>query len=90
MSLGNLLEEVKAQRKMDYELRFDGALLKHGRVCVPDDPSIKQTILVEAYSSAYAMHSGSTKMYQTLREHCWWQCMKREITEYVARCLICQ
>lgn len=29
-----LIEEVKAQHRMDYELRFDGTLLKHDRVCL--------------------------------------------------------
>ena len=44
----------------------------------------------EAHSSAYAMHLGSTKMYHTLKEHYWWKGMKRDIIEFVSRCLTCQ
>ena len=44
----------------------------------------------EAHSSAYAMHPGSTKMYHTLKEHYWWKGMKRDIAEFVSRCLTCQ
>ena len=44
----------------------------------------------EAHSSAYAMHPGSTKMYHTLREHYWWRGMKKDVAEFVSRCLICQ
>ena len=44
----------------------------------------------EAHSSAYAMHPRSTKMYHTLKEHYWWKDMKRDITEFVSRCLTCQ
>ncbi|KAI5351435.1 hypothetical protein L3X38_004326 [Prunus dulcis] len=29
-------------------------------------------------------------MYHTLREHYWWPFMKKEIAEYVKKCLICQ
>ncbi|KAI5350782.1 hypothetical protein L3X38_003673 [Prunus dulcis] len=29
-------------------------------------------------------------MYHTLREHYWWPFMKKEIAEFVRRCLICQ
>ena len=44
----------------------------------------------EVHSSAYAMHPGSTKMYHTLKEHYWWKGMKRDIAEFVSRCLTCQ
>ena len=44
----------------------------------------------EAHSSAYVMHPGSTKMYNTLREHYWWKGMKKEIEDFVSRCLTCQ
>jgi hypothetical protein len=29
-------------------------------------------------------------MYQDLKNKYWWSSMKRDITEYVSRCLICQ
>ena len=57
---------------------------------MPRDEEVKQAILEEAHSSAYAMHPGSTKMYRTLRKFYWWPGMKREIAEFVAKCLICQ
>ena len=36
------------------------------------------------------MHLGSTKMYKTLKEHYWWNGMKKEIASFVSRCLTCQ
>ncbi|KAA0041502.1 DNA/RNA polymerases superfamily protein [Cucumis melo var. makuwa] len=68
----------------------DGALMKYDMLCVLKDQTLKDQILEEAYSSAYAMHPSSTKMYRTLKKHYWWPGMKREITEYVAKCLIYQ
>ena len=59
-------------------------------MCVPDIDELKREIMEEAHSSAYAMHPGSTKMYNTLREHYWWKGMKKEIADFVSRCLICQ
>ena len=59
------------------------------RLCVPDVIELKKEILEEAHSSPYAMHPG-TKMYRTLKENYWWQGMKKEITEHVSRCLVCQ
>jgi hypothetical protein len=65
-------------------------LVFKGRICVPDNEELKKDILKEAHSSPYAMHPGSTKMYRGLRENYWWPNMKREIAEYVSRCLVCQ
>ncbi|XP_017635515.1 uncharacterized protein LOC108477479 [Gossypium arboreum] len=36
------------------------------------------------------MHPGSNKLYQDLRELYWWPGLKREVTEYVSKCLTCQ
>ena len=68
----------------------DETLLYRNRLCVPSDPDLKHEILEEAHCSAYAMHPGSTKMYRTIRENYWWPNMKREIADFVSRCLSCQ
>ena len=60
------------------------------RLCVPDVIELKKEIMEEAHSSAYAMHPGSTKLYRTLKDHYWWRGMKREIAEFVSKCLTCQ
>ena len=60
------------------------------RLCVLDVIELKKEIMEEAHSSAYAMPPGSTKMYRTLRDHYWWRGMKREIAEFVFKCLTCQ
>ena len=54
-----------------------------------DVGDVRREIMEEAHSSAYAMHLGSTKMYHTLKEHYWWKGMKRDIAEFVSRCLTC-
>ncbi|EOX99710.1 Uncharacterized protein TCM_008507 [Theobroma cacao] len=48
------------------------------RVCVPEGNQLRQAIMEEAHSSAYALHPGSTKMYKTIRENYWWPGMKRD------------
>ena len=44
----------------------------------------------KAHCSMYAMHPGSTKMYHTIKENYWWLGMKKDIAEFVSRCLVCQ
>ncbi|KAL0549531.1 hypothetical protein IC582_014016 [Cucumis melo] len=84
------LEKSKKGLEVEFELRTDGAIVKQGRLCVPNISELKNAILEEAHSSAYAMHPGSTKMYRTLKKTYWWPRMKQEIAEYVDRCLICK
>ena len=59
-------------------------------MCVLEYGELKRDIMEEAHSSAYAMHPSSTKMYRTLKEHYWWNGMKKEIAGFVFRCLTCQ
>ena len=45
-------------------MRMDSCII---RVCVLNDDEFKKSILEEAHSGSFAMHSGSTKMYQDLK-----------------------
>ncbi|PPZ23015.1 hypothetical protein C5P36_27045, partial [Escherichia coli] len=36
------------------------------------------------------MHPGGTKMYRGLKEHYWWMGMKRDVAEFISKCLTCQ
>ena len=47
-------------------------------------------ILHEAYSSQLLVHPDSTKMYNDLKQHYWWQGMKRDISDFISKCLVCQ
>ena len=68
----------------------DGTLLYGGRLYVPNVEVLKREIMEEAHNSECAMHLGSTKMYCTLKDNYWWLGIKKDIVEFVARCLVCQ
>ncbi|KAL0556624.1 hypothetical protein IC582_005138 [Cucumis melo] len=81
---------VEAGRAVEFSLSSDGGLLFERRLCVPSDSAVKTELLSEAHSSPFSMHPGSTKMYQDLKRVYWWRNMKREVAEFVSRCLVCQ
>ncbi|KAL0544761.1 hypothetical protein IC582_019886 [Cucumis melo] len=66
-NLQKKFEKSKKGLEVEFELRTNGAIVKQGRLCVPNISELKNAILEEAHSSAYAMHPGSTKMYRTLK-----------------------
>ncbi|KAH0743021.1 hypothetical protein KY290_032665 [Solanum tuberosum] len=68
----------------------DGMLKFAGRICVPRVGDLIQLILSEAHESRYSIHPGTAKMYRDLRQHYWWSGMRRDIADFVSRCLCCQ
>ncbi|XP_059626925.1 uncharacterized protein LOC132269686 [Cornus florida] len=47
-------------------------------------------ILREFHYSRLAVHPGGIKMYHNLRHQYWWKEMKKDVAQFVARCLTCQ
>ena len=76
----------------DSEFRIDDndCLRFRNRLCVPRNPELIQTIFNEAHSSRFSLHPGSAKLYNDLKQLYWWLRMKRDISDFVSRCLICQ
>ncbi len=69
----------------------DDEVLRYGtRLCVPNVDELRREIMEDAHHSAYIVHPGLTKMYRDLREHYWWSGMKRDLADFVAKCLTCQ
>ncbi|KAA3470026.1 DNA/RNA polymerases superfamily protein [Gossypium australe] len=77
-------------RKSLFALWPNDCLIFRDRICVPRNSELIQNILNEAHSSCLSVHSGSTKMYNDLKQLYWWHGMKRDISELVSKCLICQ
>ncbi len=74
----------------EFPIDHNGAIHFKDRLCVPNDPKLKQKILEEAHTSPYSIHPGSTKMYHDIKRSFWWNNMKSEIAKFIAECDICQ
>ncbi|KAH0636085.1 hypothetical protein KY290_036497 [Solanum tuberosum] len=81
---------VHNQRVEVFPQGGDGVLRYQGRLCIPDVGELRQRILTEAHNSRYSIHPGATKMYRDLREVYWWNGMKRDIADFVAKCPNCK
>ena len=62
-------EQVQQGNRVDFVISEDGTLLYRSRLYVPNVEVLKREIIEEAHNSTYAMHSGSTKMYRTLKDN---------------------
>ena len=45
---------------------------------------------MEAHATPYSVHPGTTKMYKDMKKAFWWSGMKKDVANYVAKCLVCQ
>ncbi|KAA3477571.1 DNA/RNA polymerases superfamily protein [Gossypium australe] len=76
---------VKKGETVDFELNSERVLCFRGKVCVPRDSELRQSILREAHISPYGMHPGGNKLYRDLRELYWWPGFKREVNNFVTQ-----
>ncbi|KAA3474290.1 Transposon Ty3-I Gag-Pol polyprotein [Gossypium australe] len=76
----------------DYELVIDYYPVKANDVA--DALSQKSQSALRAMNAQLdlrlSVHTGSTKMYHDLKQHHWWFGMKRDISDFVSKCLVCR
>ena len=85
-----IMKQMGDDKETEFEVKGDRSLYYKDRVCVPNDCELKKAILDEAHSGSFPIHPGSTKMYQDFKMSFWWSGMKRDVSEFVTKCLVCQ
>jgi len=60
----------------------DGTLQFQNRLCVPTNEELRKQILEENLA-----HRGGTKIYRDLRQYFWRNNMKKDVAEYMDKCL---
>ena len=51
---------------------------------------LREKILNEFHCSRFAVHPNCTKMYHNLHRQYYWSGMKKQVEDFVHRCLTCQ
>ena len=79
-------DSVLVKMNMSFALGDDDILRYHDRLIVQDVDYLRTMIITEAHVSIYSIHPSSTKMYHDLKKIHWWDGMKKDIADYVAKC----
>ena len=85
-----IVKEIAQGSRPEFLQAEDGSITFHNRLCIPESHPIKMQLLEEAHRLKFNIHPGTTKMYRDLCQNYWWRGMKRDIAEFVSKCLICQ
>ena len=88
--LQRIMFEVQQGKSDEFVIDKEGVLRLGTRLCVPDVDDLRKELLEEAHYSAYSVHPGSTKMYHTVKDTYCWNRMKKDVAEFVSKCLTCQ
>ena len=65
-----------------------GILKYKGKLWVSEE--LRKEGMKQAHKSSYTMHPRAIKMYQDLKKIYWWQGMKKDIFDYVIKCVTYQ
>lgn len=80
----------EAGQTLEFEVNKSGIIRYKKRWCVPNDENLKEKILKEAHNSNYIIHPSGGKLYKDHKEYFWWPKMKKDVVNFVAKCLTCQ
>jgi len=74
---------------MDYCLTTDGLVKFRDMIYVSDNIELKKVILTEFHAKPYSGHLGYQKTLTAVKKLYYWLNLKRDVTEFVARCFDC-
>lgn len=72
---------------MDYHITVDGLVKFRDKICVPNNMKLKNLILREFYIKSHLGHPRYQKTLTVVKKFHHWPNLKKEVGEYVARCL---
>jgi hypothetical protein len=73
-----------------WEVDPNGALRRSGKVWIPEDVTLRQTILSRNHDDPMGGHYGVEKTAQLLKRKYYWPMLTRDVHEYIRRCPACQ
>jgi hypothetical protein len=85
-----LQQEPVGVKYEGYQMTKGGLLTYRSRFYIPNFDELKRFILDELHKRPYSSHPGYQKMITTTRRQFYWPRMKKDIAEYLAKCIECQ
>ncbi|GJZ18412.1 putative reverse transcriptase domain-containing protein [Tanacetum coccineum] len=85
----SMKERIKPKRVIDMNMILHSSIKDRILAAQKEAVDLRTMIMDEAHKLKYSVHPGADKMYYDLRDRYWWPGMKKDIAEYVCKCLTC-
>jgi hypothetical protein len=82
---GNVQQKIK-----EYKINEDGLLMHKNRIYVPSSGELRNVVLKEMHDVPYVGHPGYQKTITAVRSQFFWPRMKKDVVDYITRCMECQ
>jgi hypothetical protein len=82
---GNLQQKIE-----EYKLDNDENLICRGKIYVPNSHELENLILREIHNIPYVGHPRYQKAIAAVRSQYYWPGMKKEVADFISKCLECQ
>jgi hypothetical protein len=82
-------EDVK-QKMKEYEIKEDVLLMHKNRIYSPSSGELRNLVLKEMHNVPYVGHPGYQKTITIVRSQFFWLRMKKDVADYIAKCMECQ
>ncbi len=89
LKLRRIRDQVLTGQSPEFAL-IGGILYFQKRLCVPRNEELKKKLLHDLDHGKFSIHPGVNKMYRDVRRDFWWKGMKRDIAQFVSKCMGCQ
>ena len=85
------LQQQSIEKKYEgYKLEEDGFITYKNIIYIPNVAYLRRIVMDEIYQARYSGHPGYQKTIATARKQYFWPGMKKDMAEYISRCMKCQ
>ena len=85
-----LQQQSLEKRYEGYKLEGDGLLTYKKKVYIPNVAELRRVVMDEIHQAPYSGQPGYQKTIATAKKQYFWLGMKKDMAEYISRCMKCQ
>ena len=85
-----LHQQILENKYEGYKLEEDGLLTKKNIIYIPNVANLRRIVMDEIHQAPYSGHPGYQKTIATAKKQSFWPGMKKDIAEYISKCMKCQ
>ena len=85
-----LQQQHLEKRYEGYKLKEDGILTYKGRIYILNVADLRRVVMDGIHQALHSGHPGYQKTIATARKQYFWPGMKKDMVEYISRCMKCQ
>ena len=85
-----LQQQILEKKYEGYKLEKHGLLTFKNIICIPNVADLRRVFMDEIHQAPYSCHPGYQKMIAIGRMQYFWPRMKKDIAEYISKCMKCE